>query len=125
MNSLAGVYGYVSSEKDVVSCTDPNYNWLDAGWWRTYLWCIEETPKTVILKSPDGDFTIEALKNNFDILGKPLHHIGDSVVVKKNGKRATVRRVSWHMKRQCFYYHLDYADRKSTNWFFDEDIEGA
>lgn len=123
MSTLIGSYGYVASGSSVVSCGDPQFDWQEAGWWHTYLWCANEASETVVLKSPDGGATMEVAKKDYNPLGWPVRHVGDPIIVKNSGKGAVVDAVCWHTKRQRFYYLLDYGERKSSNWFFDEDLE--
>lgn len=60
----------------------------------THIWlCTEEDSETLKLKQHNGDETITIRKEGYDELGRPLHHIGDCVAVKKSGKLATVNRV--------------------------------
>ena len=66
---------------------------------------------------------MEVRTSDYICLGMPAFHVGDAVAVKKSGKRATVVGVDWHDKREAFRYTLDYGNRVSTNWFFDDDIE--
>ena len=125
MTDLVGTYGRIRTGGYVVSCTDEQYDWNESKWWHTYLMCIEEGSETLKLKRHDGDETIVIRKEGYDELGRPLYHVGDRVVVRRNGKTATVNRVCWHTKRKQFYYILDYGERMSSNWFFDDDVEEA
>ena len=73
--------------------------------------------------SDDGLSFVTIERKRFKHLGKPQFHVGDVVLAKSRGKQATVVGVTWHDKRECFRYTLDYGDRVSTNWFFDDDLE--
>lgn len=125
MTGLVGTYGRIRSGDDVLSCSDEQYDWDESKWWHTYLLCTDEGSETLKLKRHDGDESITIRKDGYDELGRPLYHIGDHVAIKKSGKLAAVNRVCWHTKRKQFYYILDYGERVSSNWFFDNDIEKA
>lgn len=126
MSDLVGTYGKIAGNEFVVSCSDGGFTAYDAvGWWRTYLLCVTERADTVILGSYQGDHTIEVNRRGYSSLGRPKHHVGDKLRVKKSGKKATVAKVNWHENREAFYYTLDYGERVSSNWFFDDDVEEA
>ena len=125
MSDLIGTYGNIADGEFVVFCSDESFSgYEDAGWWRSYLLCIEENDNIVTLESRNGDHTIEVARQGYSALGMPRHHIGDRLRVKKTGKEATVAKVNWHESREAFYYTLDYGNRVSKNWFFDGDVEG-
>ena len=125
MSGLVGTYGNIGSGEFVIACTDDKFNGYDApGWWRSYLLCIHESASSVTLQSYDGAHTIEVGCQGYITLGTPAHRIGEKVRVKKTNKEATIVAVDWHSNRDAFYYTLDYGNRVSTNWFFDDDIEG-
>lgn len=125
MSGLVGTYGNIGGGEFVIACTDGKFNSYDApGWWRSYLLCIQESASSVTLQSYDGVDTIEVDRRGYITLGTPAHHIGEKVRVKKTDKKATIVAVDWHSNREAFYYTLDYGDRVSTKWFFDDDIKG-
>ena len=126
MSNLIGTYGIIANNESVISCSDPSFaNYDDLGWWRTHLLCVKENTTAVTLQSPNGVYKIEIYRQGYNLLGTPCHHVGDKVQVKRSGRLATVKDVQWHFNREAFYYTLDYGNRVSTNWFFDEDLEAC
>ena len=124
MSGLVGTYGNIVGGEFVIACSDGDYEgFVEPGWWRSYLLCANEGSDSVTLRSPDGAHGITVAREGYVALGTPKHHVGEKVRAKKSGKGATVVAVDWHEGREAFYYTLDYGDRISTNWFFDDDVE--
>ena len=125
MNSYIGCYGWIRShdESSIIEGDSLDETINTYPWWYRDLVCVAETDDELTLNLPGSAKKVRVPSKEFEPLGKPTHQLGDRVVVKKSGKHATVVRVNWHSMREKFFFTLDYGDRVSTNWFFDEDIE--
>lgn len=125
MSNLTGFYGSIKDksyiEDSPVAAAEVN----GYPWWYGYVVCIKEDDDSLVVAHDKKLWSMRIKKEGFEVLGKPEHHIGDHVTVKKSGKLAKVVNVTWHFKSKRFFYTLDYGDRQSSNWFFDEDVEAA
>ena len=124
--SYVGFYGSIVDEAEPLEDNHPeplrdkHNTW---NWWIGYHACVFDDNETLVLEHHKKGWQVQIRKDDFRPLGKPAYHIGDVVLAKSRGKQATIVGVTWHDKRGCFRYTLDYGDRVSTNWFFEDDLE--
>ena len=126
MTNYIGFYGSIESKEAVVEDCNPEARISGHPWWAVgYLLCTECDSHILTLVRPKKQWVVRVKEGGFEPLGKPTYLIGSRVFCKSRDKYATVKDVMFHYNRSCFYYTLDYGDRVSTNWFFDDDLEPA
>lgn len=121
--NLVGYYGKIREGEPLKNEDGQDIDWYERGWWRQLMLCTADHGEQLKLATAKGEYSITVERARFKALDKPPYHIGDIVYAKSRKKQATVVGVAWHDKRDCFRYTLDYGDRVSTNWFFDDDLE--
>ena len=87
---------------------------------------IEQNGEQLLLQSTNeeqGYRTLRILAENFHAVGRPKYLTNDMVRIPGKNREGRIYSVTWHGKRNCFRYMVDYGDRKSTCWYFDEDLE--
>lgn len=124
--NYVGYYGSIKDGAEILEDSHPEplhdkYNTWN--WWIGDHVCVFDDDKTVVLECQNKGWQARIRKDDFNPRGKPFYHINDTVLAKNRSKRATIADVTWHERRGCFRYTLDYGDRISTNWFFDDDLE--
>lgn len=124
--SLIHSYGRLSNMECILNPIPKDFVPNSAGWWHGGFIVIEENDKILKLKSTNFEKNYPEIRikiEGFIPIGKPTFIIGDKVFVAKKNKAGTIYSVTYHDKRGCFRYMLDYGDRKSTCWYFDEDLQ--
>ena len=85
--------------------------------------CIEDKDGILTLISDDNEHICKIKREHFFVFGKPKFNLGDHIRSKDGKHDGIVYYVCWHYNRQMFFYYLDYGNRKSNNWNFEEDME--
>lgn len=119
-------YGKIANHEDIIPPIPEDVNLKMSGWWYGGFIVIKEQPDELILKSTNYEKnypTIKIKPEGFNIIGVPPFTIGDKVKVKNKNKQGTIYGIAWHYKRECFYYYVEYPDRRSTCMYFDKDLE--
>ena len=124
MAGFIGAYGSIIHPNRMLENSHSEPEDTGIFWWQGYLVCTGEDEDTLVVEHDRLDRRAVILREDFKLLGIPAFHVGDEVTVRNNGRHATVVNVTYHFKREKFFYTIDYGDRQSTNWFFDEDLEG-
>jgi len=124
--SLIHSYGKLSNMECILEPIPKEVDPVSDGWWRGDFIVVEEDGNVLKLKSTNFEKNYPEIKvkaDGFVPTGKPTFIIGDKVLVSKKSKAGTIYSVTYHDKRECFRYMVDYGDRKSTCWYFDEDLQ--
>ena len=69
--------------------------------------------KNIVFKTP---------KDNFLVKGTPKFYEGDHVYDPKKERSGVIHCVCWHFKRKAFYYYVQFPNKLSECWFFDDDL---
>lgn len=126
--SMIHSYGRIDNHDCVQSPFKESIDWNASGWWNGHFIVIEEHDDILVIQSTNeatGYAILEIKKDGFKIIGTPLFLTNDSVKVKSKNKTGRIYSVTYHSARECFRYMVDYGDRKSTCWYFDNDLEKA
>ena len=124
--SLIHSYGKLSNMECFLEPIPTEVDPASDGWWYGNFIVVEENGDVLKLKSTNFEKNypeINVKVEGFVLTGKPAFIIGDKVLVAKKNKAGTIYSVTYHDKRGCFRYMVDYGDRKSTCWYFDEDLQ--
>lgn len=124
--SLIHSYGKLSNMECILDPIPKEVDPASDGWWYGSFIVVEEDSKVLKLKSTNFEKNYPEIKvkaDSFVPTGKPTFIIGDKVLVVNKNKAGTIYSVTYHDKRECFRYMVDYGDRKSTCWYFDEDLQ--
>lgn len=119
-------YGKIANHDDIIPPVPEDIDLKISGWWYGGFIVVKEQPNELTLKSTnyEKDYPVIKIKpEGFNIIGTPAFVIGDTVNIKNKNKQGTIYGIAWHYKRECFYYFVEYSDRKSTCMYFDEDFE--
>lgn len=119
-------YGSIKDVKAVLPPVPEDINPNSCGWWHGNFLVIEQNGEQLLLQSTNeeqGYRTLRILAENFHAVGRPKYLTNDMVRIPGKNREGRIYSVTWHGKRNCFRYMVDYGDRKSTCWYFDEDLE--
>ena len=121
LNSV-GTCGEVRGEGDIVDSFGEPIAWESCGWWHSDLECVGEGNGLVTLRSNDGKQIVEK-REGYKSHGKLAFRVGDRVRARFRDRKGVVYKVWWQDVRDRFVYMLDYGDRKSTRWYFADELE--
>ncbi len=124
--SLIHSYGKISNKEYITKPIPKDVDWDSSGWWHGNFIVIEENDDMLKLQSTNFEKNYPEINvkiEGFESIGKPTFIIGDKILITKKNKVGTIYSVTYHDKRECFRYMVDYGDRKSTCWYFDEDLQ--
>ena len=119
-------YGSIKDVHSILPPVPEDVNPDSSGWWQGHFIVVEQIDDKLVLQSTNyeiGYRTVAVLENNFEEMGHPKYLTNDKVRIPRKNKTGRIYSVTWHSKRNCFRYMVDYGDRKSTCWYFDEDLE--
>lgn len=119
-----GFIGTAGNIIDPSAAVDPpkEIRWDEPGWWRRLLECVDERDGLVTLRSDDGK-QIVVKREGYKSHGKLAFRVGDRVRARFRDRKGVVYKVWWQDVRDRFVYMLDYGDRKSTRWYFADELE--
>lgn len=126
--SLIHSYGRIINSELVQSPYKESIDWNASGWWNGHFIVIDENEDILVLQSTNeatGYATIEIKSDGFNVIGKPSFYTNDTVKIKAKNKTGRIYSVTYHFAKECFRYMVDYGDRKSTCWYYDNDLEKA
>ena len=119
-------YGKIANYNGIIPPIPEDIDFNTSGWWNDDFIVIKEQPQELTLKSVVFERNYPVLKVEpqcFMFVGIPKFLLDEKVLITKKGKSGSVYSITYHSKRGCFRYMIDYGDRKSTCWYFDEDLE--
>lgn len=122
--SLIKHFGRIDNPQKILS--ENNFDWSVMGWWNGFFIVTAESENSITLNRNTLEFDkppIILSKEGFNDYGKPLMALGESVKIKENNKLAKVYSVMWHFSKECFYYLLDYGDRKSKRRYYEYELQ--
>jgi len=126
--SMIHSYGRIENHDYVLSPFRESIDWKASGWWNGHFIVIEEREDILVIQSTNeatGYTELEIKTNGFKVIGKPSFLTNDIVKIKAKNKTGRIYNVTYHSTRECFRYMVDYGIRKSTCWYFDNDLEKA
>ena len=121
-------YGRIENHDCVQSPFRESIDWNASGWWNGHFIVIEEREDILVIQSTNeatGYAELEIKTNGFKVIGKPSFLTNDIVKIKAKNKTGRIYNVTYHSARECFRYMVDYGNRKSTCWYYDNDLEKA
>jgi hypothetical protein len=119
-------YGKITDHNAIIPPIPEDVDFNSPGWWNDDFIVIKEGPQELTLRSIVFEKNYPILKvkpQGFRAIGSPKFLLDEKILVSKNGKLGHIYSIIYHSKRDRFRYMVDYGDRKSTCWYFDEDLE--
>ena len=117
--NLIGTYGQVRNREHIVA--EDLERAIHSTMYGAVVRCIDQDGRWLTLWA-HKNIVFKTLIEDYILMGTPKFYEGNHVYDPRKKRSGVIHCVCWHFKRKAFYYYVQFPNKLSECWFFDDDL---